>query len=168
MKDPIIQKGSYILSLIAKTVPIDAIKTPLFQNILISMKNILDAEEDGIALAAPQINQSWRIFIIEPKAFKNTKNKPLVFINPEIITTSKKKEWITEGCLSIRDWYGKTHRYKQVTVRAYNKHAEKFEFGGSGLIAQIFQHEIDHLDGVLFDEHAKELEKITPENHKEH
>src|SRR3990167_7584579 len=94
------------------------------------------------------------------------KKKDLVFINPEIIKLSKKKYWAPEGCLSVRWLYGKVFRADKATVRAYNENGERFTRGASGLLAQIFQHEIDHLNGILFIDTAKDLEELNPEEMK--
>jgi peptide deformylase len=165
----IIQKGNETLRKIAQSVPVESITSPAIKKTLQDMKLALEKEGDGVAIAAPQIGASLRIFLVSPKGYKKyTPDKPLVFINPEIIKTSKKKSWVPEGCLSVRWWYGKTHRHTQATVRAYNERGELFEYGGSGLLAQIFQHEIDHLDGILFDDHAKGLHELDPEDLSEH
>ncbi len=85
----------------------------------------------------------------------------LVFINPEIIKSSHKRSWIPEGCLSVRGLYGEVSRADKVTVRAYNELGKIFTRGGSGLLAQIFQHETDHLNGILFIDTARNIEEVT-------
>lgn len=87
----------------------------------------------------------------------------MVFINPEITKLSRKKIWVPEGCLSVRWLYGETSRADKATIRAYDEHGKLFTRGGSGLMAQIFQHETDHLNGILFIDHARNVEKITKE-----
>jgi peptide deformylase len=165
----IVQKGNEVLRKKAVAVAIEQITTPSTQKVLRDMRTALEQEEDGVAIAAPQIGVSLRIFLVSPKGYKNyTPDKPLVFINPEIIKVSKKKTWVPEGCLSVRWWYGKTHRHNQATVRAYNEQGELFEYGGSGLLAQIFQHEIDHLNGVLFDDHAEDVHELSQDDLAEH
>jgi peptide deformylase len=163
----IVQKGDSVLREKAAEVMVDEITSTPVQETLKNMHAALASTKDGVALAAPQIGISQRIFVIAPKAYNNYTNQPLVFINPTIIKRSKNKTWVEEGCLSVRWWYGKTHRSKQATVEAYNEHGEKFQLGGSGLIAQIFQHEIDHLDGILFDDHAKDLHEIDEKTRQE-
>ena len=81
----------------------------------------------------------------------------MVFINPKISKISKEKEWMPEGCLSVRPIYGKTWRSKKTTVTAYDENGIKFQRGASGLLSQIFQHETDHLNGILFIDHAVDL-----------
>lgn len=138
------------------------------RDVITAMKQALKREHDGVAIAAPQIAIPLRIFVVSPEAYEETaKHKPLVFINPKIIKASKKKAVMQEGCLSVRWIYGKTNRSVSATVEAYDEDGRKFTFGGSGLIAHIFQHEIDHLDGILFIDHGFELEEFTEEEVKE-
>ena len=131
------------------------------------MQKALAKEHDGVALAAPQIGISKRLFVVSPLAYEeDAKWKPLVFINPTISKVSKKMEERQEGCLSVRWVYGKTSRHVSATVDAYDEQGNKFSFGATGLIAHIFQHEIDHLDGVLFIDHGYDLEEYTEEEMK--
>ncbi|MCH7530040.1 peptide deformylase [Patescibacteria group bacterium] len=152
----IVQKGSLILRKVAKEVPQNEISSKKIQKLIREMSEVLARQEDGIALAAPQVSKSIRLFIISGKALKEervTKENPeknLIFINPIIVKRSNKKNIIDEGCLSVRGVYGKVKRAEKVTLCAYDENGKKIEHGGSGLIAQIFQHEIDHLDGILF------------------
>ncbi|KKT14778.1 MAG: Peptide deformylase [Parcubacteria group bacterium GW2011_GWC1_43_30] len=139
--------------------PIKSIGSKKIRDILYRMREALHAEEDGAAIAAPQIGESLRIFVVSKKI---TKTKDLVFINPEIIKASKKKKKVEEGCLSIRWLYGQVKRSEKVTIRAYGETGKQFERGASGLLAQIFQHEMDHLDGILFIDKAENLREIPP------
>ncbi|HJL55740.1 MAG TPA: peptide deformylase, partial [Candidatus Paceibacterota bacterium] len=118
------------------------------------------------AIAAPQIGVPLRIFIVSGKLFDLGGNineevssplSDLVFINPEITKLSKENEEHEEGCLSVRGKYGTTKRAKKTTVRAFDENGKIFERGGSGLLAKIFQHEIDHLNGVLFIDKAENI-----------
>lgn len=163
------KSDNVILRQVAKSVPIEEIKSAKIKKIMEDMKNSLAKEEEGVAIAAPQIGIPLRIFVVSKKIFqlldagKNSGKQidDLVFINPEITKISKKKEEMEEGCLSVRDYYGKTKRAGKATVRAYDKNGRLFERGGSGLLAQIFQHEIDHLNGILFTDTAKDVQKIS-------
>lgn len=164
----ILQKNSPELRKTAQTVPVVDIKTKKIQDIVRDMKDALASQDDGVAIAAPQIGVTLRIFVVSKKVFEMTKKyahieNDLVFINPKIIKISKKKKEMEEGCLSVRWLYGKVERSMQATVEAHNEHGEKFTMGGSGLLAQIFQHETDHLDGILFIDKAHDLEEIPPE-----
>jgi peptide deformylase len=178
----IVQKDDPILRQTAKEVPISDIKKPKIQNLIADMFESLATQEDGVALAAPQVGESLRIFIITPKIFENpllcsssakaskdkqgfegqAKKEHLVFINPKIIKKSKDKKKMEEGCLSCRWYYGKTRRASRATIEALDENGEKFQMEGSGLIAQIFQHETDHFEGVLFIDHADSLKELGP------
>jgi peptide deformylase len=132
------------------------------------MQESLSRESDGVALAAPQIGLPLRIFVVAESAYpEDAKWKPLVFINPKIIKASKKTADMQEGCLSVRWVYGTTTRSTSATVEACDINGNKFSYGASGLIAHIFQHETDHLDGILFIDHGFDLEEYTEEEIKE-
>lgn len=174
----ILQKEEKVLHEIAKEIPIADISSFKIQNILNEMSLALKEQDDGVAIAAPQIGYNLRIFVVSGKIFdedfirgeglpKNKKNIPndLIFINPVISKLSKEKAWVPEGCLSVRWLYGMTHRSKKATVIAYDENGKKFIKGASGLLAQIFQHETDHLDGILFIDHAKDLKEEHPETY---
>lgn len=166
----IVQKENKVLREIAKEVPIDEIKSAKIQKVLKEMNESLAGEHDGVALAAPQIAVSLRIFVISPLAYKYLKDddkinfvgeEKLVFINPKITWKSNDSKKMDEGCLSVRPWYGKVKRASRANVEAYDENGEKFEIEGRGLIAQIFQHETDHLDGILFIDKAEDLKEIN-------
>jgi peptide deformylase len=138
--------------------------TKELKEIIRTMQAALAKENDGVALAAPQVGVSKRIFVVAPSSYEETaKWKPLVFINPKLVKTSKKMKEYQEGCLSVRWIYGKTNRHVSATVEAADENGNKFSFGASGLLAHIFQHEIDHLDGILFIDHGYDLEEYTEE-----
>ena len=148
------------------------ISSPKIKKVIREMKEALNSQDDGVAIAAPQIGYSLRIFIVSKKVFeinKAVKENPrgisstgLVFINPVIKKVSKEKKGLEEGCLSVRFLYGKVERSNKATISAYNEAGKKFERGGTGLLAQIFQHEVDHLNGILFIDKAKSLEELAP------
>lgn len=141
--------------------------TPYLQEVVAVMQAALAKESDGVALAAPQIGLPLQIFVVSPQAFtEGTKWKPLVFINPVITKISKKTSPMQEGCLSVRWIYGKTKRSISATVEAYDTEGNKFSYGGAGLVAHIFQHEIDHLHGILFIDHGFDFEEFTEEEIK--
>lgn len=135
--------------------------------IVARMKKALASQSDGVALAAPQIGVTLRIFVVAGFILKKKNDEKTpddkVLINPEIVSLSKEKEWLEEGCLSVRYLYGEVSRAKKVKVRAYDERGKRFTIGASGLLAQIFQHEIDHLDGKLFTDRARNVRELTPE-----
>jgi peptide deformylase len=158
----IVQEPDVVLRKKASLVPKEMIGSAEIQSIINRMKDSLAGEDDGVAIAAPQIGESWRIFVISKKVSKKLEDD-LVFINPEIIRFGKKKEELSEGCLSVRWKYGLVKRATTATVRALNTDGNEFVMNGRGLIAQIFQHETDHLDGILFIDKAKNIEDIPPQ-----
>jgi peptide deformylase len=162
--EDIIQKGHPTLASIALPVLDNEFNTPKLLAIIEKMKINMLAEEDGIAIAAPQINVNKRIFVIHDNAYhQNTKNRQYVFINPKIIKMGKEREFLMEGCLSVRWLYGEVERATQVMIESQDETGARYVRGAGGLMAQIFQHEIDHLNGVLFDSKARNLEDIPPE-----
>lgn len=146
----------------AKEVPISDIRSKHIQTIITQMKESLNTQDDGVAIAAPQIDVSLRIFVVSKKAIKDAQDD-IVFINPTIVRLGKKKEYMSEGCLSVRWKYGLVKRSTSATVRAYNDQGNEFVLSGKGLLAQIFQHEIDHLNGALFIDTAINIEELPPE-----
>jgi peptide deformylase len=159
----IIQQEDPVLRMTAEPVDVASITKPEIKKIIEEMFESLATQKDGVALAAPQISYSKRIFVISPTILETELTLPLVYINPVIIKKSKDKKSMEEGCLSCRWWYGKTKRSSRVTIKALDEKGKEFIVEGRGLIAQIFQHETDHLDGILFIDHAKSLEEIKPE-----
>ena len=175
----IVQRDNKVLHQKAKELKIKEITTPKIKKILREMSAALKSQNDGVAIAAPQLGYSLAIFLVSGKIFhkdfvkgEEVLNKiphkelpkDLVFINPKISKLSHEKEWLPEGCLSVRWLYGKTLRSKKATITAYDENGKKFIRGASGLLAQIFQHETDHLNGILFIDHAKDIKEELPAN----
>lgn len=112
--------------------------------------------EVGVALAAVQINILYRIVVIRNN-FEDKDDKTFtVFINPQIMKLEGKIEEDFEGCLSIKDIYGKVPRYSKVRVKAKGLDGRDFRMSAEGFLARIFQHEIDHTNGVVFIDHIKD------------
>lgn len=161
----IVQVGDPVLRAVAQEVPESMFGTPELAQIVKEMEEALDAQKDGVALAAPQIGISYRIFIVRYDRMApdgaNATPEVGVFINPEFVNSSRRREEMDEGCLSVRGTYGKTYRHERATVRARTVDGGKFERGGGGMLAQAYQHEIDHLDGILFIDHALETHTVA-------
>lgn len=173
----IVQSENPVLRKIAKEVPIADIAKPKIQKIIEDMVVALNSQDDGVAIAAPQIGVSLRIFIISGRIFdedfirgkgntegnlyKKPRHKNLVFINPVIKKISKDKKLLSEGCLSVRPIYGKVRRATRVTIEAYDENGKKFTKEGVGLLAHAFQHEYDHLEGILFIDKARDMYETT-------
>ncbi len=96
----------------------------------------------GIGLAAPQVGIPKRIIVVQEKT-------PLVFINPKIVKKSSETTLEQEGCLSFPGIFLKIKRANEIEIKALNEEGAKISFKSEGLMARVFQHEIDHLDGVL-------------------
>jgi peptide deformylase len=148
---------------IAEEVSISDITSPHIQKIIHDMYTVLNnyAVEgfNGVAIAAPQIGVSLRIFVVHNTDPQDTKKiiPDLVAINPRILKSSKQQHIVGEGCLSVGEQYGTIQRAKNVTLQAYDKNGKLYERGAGGILAQIFQHEIDHLDGILFIDKAEKV-----------
>lgn len=165
----IVQHGDPVLRQKAHEVPVADIRSPKIQEVLHDMRETLRHEPEGAALAAPQIGISLRIFVLAESVFgaqsdhpEASKDPHFVFINPRIIKRSKRKKMLDEGCLSVRGKFGNIERHTHATVEAYDENGKRFVRGASGLLAQAFQHECDHLDGTLFIDNASDLWKATP------
>jgi len=111
-------------------------------------------KNDGVGLAAPQVGELKRIIAVHLVKERTSEEKvevePRVFINPKIVKKSKEDELEEEGCLSFPGLWLKIKRAKEVEVEALNEKGEKIHLKAQGLPARILQHEIDHLDGILF------------------
>lgn len=159
-------EGDPVLRAISAPVPTAMFGTPEFEKIVADMKQALRDEPYGIAIAAPQIGVSYRIFVVRGYALEYMRRADpgaeeladLVFVNPTITYRSEKKEMIQgEGCLSVPNVYGEIERSARVRIVAQDEKGKKFLKNGSGLIAEIFEHECDHLDGILFIDKAKNM-----------
>lgn len=163
----IVQKEDPVLRTTAQPVRPEDIGSRKLTSIITAMKKALAKEPDGVAIAAPQIGVPLRIFVVSGKVFKKESDETVpedrVFINPEITKLSKEKDWLEEGCLSVRWKYGEVSRALKATVQALDEHGKKFTLGGSDLLAQIFQHENDHLNGILFIDTARNVRDIPPQ-----
>ncbi len=171
----IVQKGDPVLRGIAHEVPHADISSAKVKGIIKRMKQALTEQDDSVAIAAPQIGEPLRIFVVSGKVL--SKNYPdledneilppdLVCINPKVTKISKDKKRMPEGCLSVRWLYGNVRRATKATIEAHDEHGKPFSRGGSGLLAQIFQHENDHLNGILFIDSAEDVEDVPPDSSK--
>jgi len=179
-KITIVQKNDPVLREVSSPIALAKIKSPEIKSIIADMKKAMEPQTDAVAIAAVQIGKPIRLFVISKRAFsissgdvetpKGLVEKPakgdMVFINSRITKTSKAKEYLEEGCLSVRYVYGKVNRSEKATIEAYDENGKKFTRGFSGLLAQIVQHETDHLDGTIFIDKAKNLQEISHEEYE--
>ena len=112
-------------------------------------------EAPGIGLAATQVNFHQRIIVID---ISDQCNEPICLINPEVIEKSGEIQW-EEGCLSVPDYYENVIRANDIKVQALNQHGKTFELEASEMLSVCIQHEIDHLDGILFVDHLSKLKQ---------
>ncbi len=128
-----------------------------FNNIMVLINNMFETmqSKNGIGLAATQVNKHWRIIVTD---ISKDNLKPLYFINPRIINSTD-KETSEEGCLSVPNYYAKVTRAKEIMLEAYDKNGHKFSKKYNGLLAVCLQHEIDHLNGVLFVDYLSKLKQ---------
>jgi peptide deformylase len=139
----IITHPNPILRELSEAVKAEEIKTSKFLEMLKEMGEIM-FEKDGIGLAAPQVGILKRVIVI------NVDGNAVPFINPKIVAKSWHKDTKEEGCLSVPEVFGKVKRHMWVKVNFLDAKGEEHEMKVRGLLARVFQHEIDHLDGVLF------------------
>ena len=163
-KDPVVQNGNILLRAHALPVAKKDISSKKIKTLIAKMKKVLAGEEYGVAIAAPQVGESVRIFVVAGRAFlpedaPEDANVPpdMVFINPELARLSRAKKEMSEGCLSVRGKYGTVLRHEKASVKALNERGETFTYNGTGLIAHILQHEYDHLEGILYIDKAQKL-----------
>ncbi|HOK20688.1 MAG TPA: peptide deformylase [Candidatus Paceibacterota bacterium] len=123
---------------------------PAIRELIDTMRDIMEKNQ-GVGLAANQIGKPWRIFVAEYQ------NQFFAFINPKIIKHSRKTTLAEEGCLSVPHIVGVVPRYDKIVIEGRDLNNKKFKIKASGMLARIFQHETDHLDGILFIDKAKEL-----------
>jgi peptide deformylase len=116
----------------------------------------------GVGLAAPQVNVSQRVIVVEfgDEEDEQAPAKLYTIVNPEILRPSQDTEKGTEACLSIPGFLGEVERVASLTVKGQNRHGQPIRIKAKGWLARIFQHEIDHLDGVLFTDRALWVRKI--------
>lgn len=153
---PVLHHPNTELRIKAKDVTLADIQSPEMQALVEEMKSTMKLE-NGVGLAATQIGKHIRLIIAE------TDLGPEAFFNPEIVKASEKMINSDEGCLSVPGIFGVVRRHKHVKVRAMDQEGNNIEIKTGGLLAIIFQHEIDHLNGILFIDRAISTHKITPE-----
>ena len=115
-------------------------------------------EAPGVGLAAPQVGLPWRMFVANPTGEPGNDR---VFINPEVADASRDVTAMEEGCLSLPEIRGEVQRPRRVTVRATDLEGERFELTSEELPARVWQHEIDHLDGVLIIDKMTRMDRLA-------
>jgi peptide deformylase len=150
----IVKLGHPVLEQVAE--PVQQFDTPELRELVDGMFETMYANK-GVGLAAPQVNVSQRVTVIDTSNGEDP-NAKLVFINPEI-TKLEGTQVGEEGCLSIPGFREDVKRAMKATIRARNVKGEEFEITGEELLARAMQHEIDHLNGILFLQHLSALKR---------
>lgn len=132
------------------------------------IKDMVDTlhEAPGVGLAAPQVGISSRLIVVEYNIDEEDDDSPkklYVLANPEIVETSEEMVSGVEGCLSVPDLVGEVDRHVSVVIKGQNKFGKPVKIKASGWLARIFQHEIDHLDGILFTDRTDKVWKPSKE-----
>ncbi len=146
--------------------------TPIIKTLIEDMIETLRAAP-GVGLAAPQVGADQRVIIAEyAESSEDPEEEPkppklYVLINPEIVRNSSETNLNNEGCLSIPGYMGEVERFDTITIKALNRHGEPIRIKAKNWLARIFQHEIDHLEGVLFIDRATEVWKLEEEDIQE-
>jgi peptide deformylase len=148
----------------AQNVPEAKINSPKIQALINDLVETM-REDNGVGLAAPQIYEPLRIFCAECQDNQCYPDKEkfdlLIFINPRITKLSPEKELDWEGCLSIPNLHGRVPRAKTVTVEALGRKGKSFTINARGFLARVIQHELDHLNGILFPERMEDFTTLT-------
>ena len=142
------------LRLVSK--PIERVDDPLIRLIDDMIETMHKAP--GIGLAAIQVAEPIRLLGVDI-AKENEPRAPHVFVNPEILWRSDERNTYEEGCLSIPEYYADVERPASIRVRALDRDGKEREVAAEGLMATVIQHEVDHLDGVLFIDHISKLKR---------
>jgi peptide deformylase len=155
--------GHPVLRQQAKALKPDQLLQPAIQQLLDDMVETM-IDYDGVGLAAPQVYQSLRLIVLgDPEADAADPDAlPLTLcVNPEWVSMSEEKELGYEGCLSIPEIRGQVPRSKTAEVRALDRRGKPFTLKASGFLARVLQHEIDHLDGILFPDRMADLSTLS-------
>ena len=138
---------------------------PEFQQLIDDMVDTM-RDAPGVGLAGPQVNQLLRVIVVE-FGDEDDEEAPLqlyTLVNPQISKKSKETVLGTEGCLSIPDYVGEVERAESVTIKGQTRHGQVTKLKATGWLARIFQHEIDHLNGVIFTDLATRVWQPTSED----
>ena len=151
--------GHPVLRTRARPLEPDEIITPRIQQLIDDMFETMH-DSEGIGLAGPQVYESIRLFVAGVDD-EERMMPPVVLINPEVTPVGSDVEEDWEGCLSIPDIRGRVSRATDVKVRALDRHGKPISMTADGFPARVIQHEVDHLDGVLFFDRMTSFESLT-------
>lgn len=161
----IVIEGDPVLRAKAKAFSVEEIRSDKTATLVKGMAKALSEERFGVAIAAPQVGASVQLFLVSGATLARIKkvstHPHLVCFNPVIKKSSKKQYVSSEGCLSVPHKYGtKVSRPEKISMQYQDKTGAQKTYNASGFLAQIFQHEIDHLNGILYTDHALEVIEV--------
>ena len=151
LPDPVLRRKAH------KVTAFDEELLTLIQDMIETMR-----DEPGVGLAAPQVNVSMRVIVVEYPENDEIEESPIrlySIVNPEIVSFSETTLFGIEGCLSVPKYLGEVERAEKIVVQGFNPHGKKVRVNAHGWFARIFQHEIDHLNGILFVDRATRIFK---------
>jgi len=153
--DPILRKKA------RKVTEFGAEFQELVQNMIETMR-----QAPGVGLAAPQVAVSERLIVVEYGESENEDTPPKLYVlaNPEIVSASEEMIKGVEGCLSVPDLIGEVDRHYAITVKGLNRYGKLVRIKAESWLARIFQHEIDHLDGIVYTDRTDKVWKPLPED----
>lgn len=156
---PVVQMGNPVLHSKAKKVKnIDDSIQKLIDNMIDTMYEI-----DGAGLAAPQVGVPLQVIVFQLPDDEDV----TVLINPEIVKGSEESELMSEGCLSLPGYRGEVKRLTSVTAKGRNRQGKMIRIKGEGLLAQVLQHEIDHINGIVYVDRLEDKDKLQKIEHEE-
>ena len=153
------QFGNPILRKVGKKLTIEEIKSSELKLVINNMKNTLSKKKYGIGLAAPQIGKSIALAVISLKPTPtrpNLQNLNMTLVNPKITKRYGKTTKMWEGCISGPNLYGQALRYKKIKLKWQDEQANQNEKIFKDILAQVIQHEVDHINGILFVDRVKD------------
>ena len=159
---PVTIEPNQILHKKGRDLTVAELATPEIKKLIKNMTETMYIK-DGVGIAAPQVGQSMQLCVIAKQYSPVNPNEDLVLVNPVWQKTSIRKAWDTEGCLSVPQIYGEVKRYFKIKVQALDKNGKPLQFEASDFPARIVQHEVDHLNGILFIEKARNLHHVDTE-----
>jgi peptide deformylase len=149
---PVIKMDNPVLHQKAKRVKkIDDSIQKLIDNMIETMYDI-----EGIGLAAPQVGVPLQVVVIQLPDEEDA----ITLINPEVVKISEETEMMTEGCLSLPGYNGEVKRSTSITVKARDRQGKPIRIKGEGLLAQVLQHETDHINGIVFVDHLESIDEL--------
>lgn len=147
-----------ILSKAPESVDPERLSAGEYNDLIATMKKVM-VEHNGVGLAANQVGQNLSIFVIDVK-LATEQNVPEAYINPEITEYSKDTDELEEGCLSIPEYYMPINRSRKIKLKALDPAGNKIKLKVRGFLARVFQHETDHLNGLVIKDRFESQKKL--------